>query len=74
MDENMNNSITLDKYKKLLESRKFVRYSGKVTKVVGLTIEAEGPETHIGALCHVFAQNNRMVLAEVVGLGIKRFY
>lgn len=68
----MNNSITLDKYKKLLESRKFVRYSGKVTKVVGLTIEAEGPETHIGALCHVFAQNNRMVLAEVVGFRDKK--
>ena len=68
----MNNSITLDKYKKVLESRKFVRYSGKVTKVVGLTIEAEGPETHIGALCHVFAQNNRMVLAEVVGFRDKK--
>lgn len=63
----MNNSISLDKYKKLLESRNFVRYSGKVTKVVGLTIEAEGPETHIGALCHIFSQNDRMVLAEVVG-------
>jgi len=68
----MNNSITLDKYKKLLETRKFVRYSGKVTKVVGLTIEAEGPETHIGALCNVFAQNNRMVLAEVVGFKDKK--
>jgi len=68
----MNNDITLDKYKDLLETRKFVRYSGKVTKVVGLTIEAEGPETHIGALCHVFAQNNRKVLAEVVGFRDKK--
>ena len=67
----MDNSITLDKYK-LLDSRNFVRYSGKVTKVVGLTIEAEGPETHIGALCHVFSQNNRMVLAEVVGFKDKK--
>jgi flagellum-specific ATP synthase len=72
MDGNMDNSITLDKYKKLLDSRNFVRYSGKVTKVVGLTIEAEGPETHIGALCHVFSQNNRMVLAEVVGFKDKK--
>jgi len=72
MEGNMNDSITLDKYKRLLETRKFVRYSGKVTKVVGLTIEAEGPETHIGALCHVFAQNNRMVLAEVVGFRDKK--
>ncbi|NLE23890.1 MAG: flagellar protein export ATPase FliI [Clostridiaceae bacterium] len=63
----MNNKVTLEKYKKLLESHSFVRYSGKVTKVVGLTIEAEGPETHVGALCNIFSQNNRMVLAEVVG-------
>ncbi len=68
----MNNSVTLDKYKKLLESRNFVRYSGKVTKVVGLTIEAEGPETHVGALCHIFSQNDRRVLAEVVGFKDKQ--
>lgn len=73
MDSNMDiNNITLDKYKKLLDSRSFVRYSGKVTKVVGLTIEAEGPETHIGALCHIFTQNDRMVLAEVVGFKDKQ--
>jgi flagellum-specific ATP synthase len=72
MDSNMNNNVSLEKYKKLLESRSFVRYTGKVTKVVGLTIEAEGPETHIGALCHIFPQNNRMVLAEVVGFKDKQ--
>lgn len=66
------NNVTLDKYKKLLDSRNFVRYSGKVTKVVGLTIEAEGPETHVGALCHIFSQNDRMVLAEVVGFKDKQ--
>lgn len=69
---NKNNSLELDKYKRLLDSRNFVRYSGKVTKVVGLTIEAEGPETHIGALCHIFTQNDRMVLAEVVGFKDKQ--
>ena len=68
----MNNNVTLEKYKKLLESRNFVRYSGKVTKVVGLTIEAEGPETHVGALCHIFSQNDRRVLAEVVGFKDKQ--
>ncbi|MGI6083820.1 MAG: flagellar protein export ATPase FliI [Acetivibrionales bacterium] len=68
----MNNRVSLDKYKKLLGSRSFVRYSGKVTKVVGLTIEAQGPETHIGALCHIFSQQNRMVLAEVVGFKEKQ--
>jgi flagellum-specific ATP synthase len=59
--------ISLDKYKNLLDSRSFVRYSGKVTKVVGLTIEAEGPETHIGALCYIRSRQDKEVLAEVVG-------
>lgn len=63
----MSSSISLDKYKKLLDSQSFFQYSGKVSKVVGLTIESEGPETHIGALCHIISHNNRSVLAEVVG-------
>ena len=61
------NNINLDKYHRLLKSRSFVRYTGKVTKVVGLTIEAEGPETHIGALCHIVSQQKEPILAEVVG-------
>ena len=49
----MNNHTLLDKYKKLLDERSFVRHMGRVTKVVGLTIESEGPETHVGALCTI---------------------
>lgn len=60
-------TIAFDKYNNLLDSRSFVRYSGKVTKVVGLTIEAEGPETHIGALCYIRSRQDKEVLAEVVG-------
>lgn len=59
--------ISLDKYKKVVNLQKFVRYMGRVSKVVGLTIEAEGPETHVGALCNIESRNGREVLAEVVG-------
>ena len=59
--------VSLEKYRNLLNSRHFVRYMGKVTKVVGLTIEAEGPETHVGALCHIKSRMGSEVLAEVVG-------
>lgn len=68
----MEKPIVLDKYQKFLDTRSFVRYSGKVTKVVGLTIEAEGPETHVGALCHIKSRNNKTVLAEVVGFKDKQ--
>ncbi len=76
-------NISFDKYQRLLDTKSFVRYSGKVTKVVGLTIESEGPETHIGALCHIYgakhvgamsesrtsivSRQEKPVLAEVVG-------
>lgn len=68
----MDKMISLDKYQRLLDSRSFVRYIGKVTKVVGLTIEAEGPETHIGALCYIKSRQNKTVLAEVVGFKNKQ--
>ncbi len=63
----MDNQSMLSKYQRILDSKSFVRYSGKVTKVVGLTIESEGPETHVGALCMVKARGNKSVMAEVVG-------
>lgn len=59
--------ITLEKYHRLLDGRQFIRYKGRVTKVVGLTIESEGPETHVGALCTISSRSGKSVLAEVVG-------
>ncbi|MGY4689821.1 flagellar protein export ATPase FliI [Salibacterium sp. K-3] len=41
---------------------------GKVTRVVGLTIESKGPRTSVGELCYIHPQEkNTPVLAEVVG-------
>lgn len=61
-------SINLDKYKKLLEISDFVKYSGRVSKVVGLTIESDGPEVNIGELCQLCTGGDRKIInAEVVG-------
>ncbi len=61
-------SIDLDKYRKTLRNSDFIEYTGKVTKVVGLTIESLGPEVNIGELCHLQAIRNKGVInAEVVG-------
>ncbi len=68
----MDNALSFSKYLNILESRHFVRCIGKVTKVVGLTIESEGPQTHVGALCYVRARQGKPVLAEVVGFRDKR--
>jgi flagellum-specific ATP synthase len=63
----MSNDTLLSKYGTVLSGRNFVRRTGKVTKVVGLTIESEGPETHVGALCTIRSRAEKPVLAEVVG-------
>ncbi|UOE92839.1 flagellar protein export ATPase FliI [Alkalihalobacillus sp. LMS39] len=46
-----------------------LKWYGKVTRVVGLTIESRGPQASIGDLCyiHVGKQKKSKVMAEVVG-------
>jgi len=60
--------LDLSKYKAILKEKRFIEYTGKVTKIVGLTIESEGPEADIGELCRLCAPRNETeVYAEVVG-------
>lgn len=58
----------LQKYHDILERSDFIKYYGKVSKVVGLTIESDGPEVDIGELCSLHASRGRSVIqSEVVG-------
>lgn len=61
-------SVILEKYKKCLHETDTLRYSGRVSKIIGLTIEAIGPPVNIGEICEVFsARGNKPIKAEVVG-------
>lgn len=44
-----------------------IKLTGKVKKVVGLTIEVEGLKAFIGEVCRIFINSKNYVLAEVVG-------
>ena len=45
-----------------------VRVNGKVTQVIGLTVESEGPDASIGDLCYIYpAKSTKPLKAEVVG-------
>lgn len=45
-----------------------VRIAGKVTQLIGLTIESEGPEASVGDICHIYPNRSRKPIeAEVVG-------
>lgn len=56
------------RYLELLEETMTVRASGKVTKVVGLVLEATGPASQLGSVCEVFSLDQQSkILAEVMG-------
>jgi flagellum-specific ATP synthase len=60
--------VNLSKYQDILEKTNLIEYIGKVTKVVGLTIESNGPEVNIGEICRINAlRENKKIAAEVVG-------
>jgi len=60
--------VDLSRYRRLLESSDFIEYRGKVSKVVGLTIESDGPEVNIGELCKLSTtKGSEVIEAEVVG-------
>lgn len=60
--------IDFEKYRKLLDSADLIERSGKVSKVVGLTVESDGPEANIGELCKIInSRGNTGIDAEVVG-------
>lgn len=60
--------IDYRKYRHILENNDFISYTGKVSQVVGLTIESVGPAANLGEICNICSyKNNTNIAAEVVG-------
>ncbi|MCH5268016.1 MAG: flagellar protein export ATPase FliI [Lachnospiraceae bacterium] len=60
-------SMDLTKYNMLLE-QSFEKRLGKVSKVVGLTVESIGPTAKLNDLCNIITKDtNQVINAEVVG-------
>ncbi|PKL37332.1 MAG: flagellum-specific ATP synthase FliI [Spirochaetae bacterium HGW-Spirochaetae-1] len=62
----------LSKYKKVLEETDVIKFTGKVERIVGLTIEAVGPSVKYGDLCRIKLSKGEYLLAEVVGFNRNR--
>lgn len=59
--------VNLDQYEVLIE-KSYIKHLGRVTKIIGLTIESLGPNVNLGELCKISSPNKKVhVLAEVVG-------
>ncbi|AAD35310.1 ATP synthase [Thermotoga maritima MSB8] len=57
----------LKELKKKLSEEDFNKFNGRVTRVVGLTVESKGPDAFLGEMCKISLQNGKNALAEVVG-------
>ena len=65
----MDSFIDLKKYHMALQTSNPIMANGKVTKVVGLVTEAQGPASRVGTICEIFPKGDmaNKVKAEVLG-------
>lgn len=60
--------ISLEKYSEIIKKTNPMREIGKVTEIIGLTIEADGPQSSIGDLCYIYNNfDSEPIWSEVVG-------
>lgn len=57
-----------DNYLNIIKKTKTIKEVGKITEIIGLTIESDGPKSSIGDLCYIYNDyNDTPTMAEVVG-------
>lgn len=57
-----------DNYLEIIKKTKTIKEIGKITEIIGLTIESDGPKSSIGDLCYIYNDfNDKPTMAEVVG-------
>ncbi len=65
--------IDLSKYSDALNRLETMEHGGRVVKIVGLTVESNGPTTKIGDVCRIYPdQGDAYIEAEVVGFKDQR--
>ncbi len=64
----MSDTNFIEKYRHVLDKANLIRYSGRVSKLIGLTIESQGPAVNMGEICLIYPlKGNVPVVSEVVG-------
>ncbi|MDR1117665.1 MAG: flagellar protein export ATPase FliI [Oscillospiraceae bacterium] len=60
--------IDFSRYHDILGGTDPLEYSGRVTKIVGLTVESSGPAANIGEICNIYTiKQDSFIQGEVVG-------
>ncbi len=60
--------IDISSAKRTIRFADLYTYKGKISKIMGLTVEAVGIVCNIGDICKIETDDNGVILAEVVGL------
>ncbi|SHJ43191.1 flagellar protein export ATPase FliI [Tepidibacter formicigenes] len=61
-------AIDIGRYFHKLREMNLIQYTGRVSQVVGLTIESKGPAVKLGEMCFIYPiKSDTPILAEVVG-------
>ena len=64
----MATTFSLAKYQRCVDTACTIQASGKVTNVVGLVIEAQGPLSRLGTVCDIYTRgDSHKITAEVLG-------
>ena len=57
-----------NKYLEIIQRTRTIKEIGKITEIIGLTIESDGPKSSIGDLCYIYNDyGDQPTMAEVVG-------
>jgi flagellum-specific ATP synthase len=60
--------LSAERYVRAVRNTDPVRVNGKVTQIIGLTIESQGPDVRIGDICSIYPSSSQTpIQAEVVG-------
>ncbi len=64
----MATTFSLAKYQRCVDTACTIQASGRVTNIVGLVIEAQGPVSRLGTICDIYTKgNSHKISAEVLG-------
>ena len=57
-----------NKYLDIIQNTQTIKQIGRITEIIGLTIESDGPKSSIGDLCYIYNEfDEKPTMAEVVG-------
>lgn len=62
------NAFSASKYLHLIHNTASMKFNGKITQIIGLVIESQGPSVNLGELCYIYPRTGQEPIpAEVVG-------